>query len=187
MRDNLPRAAASGWWGNGDRRMRPGGTGQLLLKELLDGPAHGYEIISRIKERSAGLWWPSAGSVYPALQLLESRGMVASHERGRKRVYELTDAGRAQVEQQVPGDMPWETAEGTLSGFYVVHGAMAKLQLAARQVAMVGDDAQMERAAVIIKEARQRLYELLAEDLTLAPALADHRGHARADMDGRPG
>ena len=45
----------------------------MLLMALLDGPAHGYEVIRRLEERSGGQWRPSPGSVYPALQLLEDR------------------------------------------------------------------------------------------------------------------
>jgi DNA-binding PadR family transcriptional regulator len=62
----------------------------LLLDEQ---PAHGYQIIRSIEEPSHGLWRPSAGSVYPALALLQL-------EREGRRVYQLTDAGRTYVEQR---------------------------------------------------------------------------------------
>ena len=109
FRGGPPWAGAGGGWGGGGRRMRRGDTRQVVLRTLLDGPAHGYEIIRRLEERSAGLWRPSAGSIYPTLQLLEEQGLVTSRDDGGKRVYELTAEGRAQVEAQGPGDMPWET------------------------------------------------------------------------------
>jgi DNA-binding PadR family transcriptional regulator len=143
--------------------MRRGDIRQVVLRMLLDGPAHGYEIIRRVEERSAGLWRPSAGSIYPTLQLLEEQGLVTSHDEGGKRVYELTTEGRAEVESQASADMPWETPEG-LAGRQVLRETMVQLQLAARQVAMAADDARIERATVVLKEARQKLYQMLAED-----------------------
>ncbi len=166
FRGGGPPWAAGAWgggWGGGGRRMRRGDTRQVVLRALLDGPAHGYEIIRRLEERSAGLWRPSAGSVYPTLQLLEEQGLVTSRDDGGKRVYELTDEGRAESARQAPGDMPWETPEG-LAGRHVLRNTMAQLQLAARQVAMAADEERIERATAILKEARQKLYQLLAED-----------------------
>jgi DNA-binding PadR family transcriptional regulator len=142
--------------------MRRGDIRQALLRALVDGPAHGYEVIRRLEDRSAGLWRPSAGSVYPTLQLLEEQGLLTSREDGGKRVYELTEDGRAEVEAQA-GGLPWEDADPA-SGPFALRRAVAQLHLAAKQVAMVGDEARVERATAILKEARQKLYQLLAED-----------------------
>jgi DNA-binding PadR family transcriptional regulator len=101
--------------------------------------------------------------VYPTLQLLEEQGLLTSREEGGKRVYELTDDGRAEVETQDAGGMPWEGADPT-SGRFALRKAVAQLHLAAKQVAMVGDDSRVEQASAILKEARQKLYQLLAED-----------------------
>src|ERR1700742_3583670 len=83
----------------GGHRLRRGDIRAVLLTALLDGPAHGYEIIRRLEERSGGLWRPSAGSVYPTLQQLEEEGKLTSEtdstpQGGGKRVYTLTDEGR---------------------------------------------------------------------------------------------
>jgi DNA-binding PadR family transcriptional regulator len=143
--------------------MRRGNIRRALLRALEDGPTHGYEIIRRLEERSGGLWRPSAGSVYPTLQLLEEQGLLTSHDDGGKRVYELTDEGRAEAEGQ-GGTMPWDSVEGVGSGRHALRGAVMQLQLAARQVALAGDEARVERAFAVLKEARQKLYQLLAED-----------------------
>ena len=82
-----------GGWRGGGRRMRRGDIRTALLTALEDGPAHGYELISRLEEKSDGMWRPSPGSVYPTLQLFEDEGLVRSEQRDGKRVYELTDAG----------------------------------------------------------------------------------------------
>lgn len=74
--------------------------GQLrlyLLSALADGPRHGYEIIRDLEQRFNGLYSPSAGTIYPRLARLEEEGLVVREEAGRKAVYRITDAGRAEV------------------------------------------------------------------------------------------
>ncbi len=65
-----------------------------ILSVLLDKPMHGYEIISTLEENSHGMWRPSAGSIYPTLQLLEEKGLLSSQEIDGKKVYNLTDEGQ---------------------------------------------------------------------------------------------
>lgn len=143
--------------------MRRGDIRVALLRSLLDGPAHGYEIISRLEEKSGGLWRPSPGSVYPTLQLLEEQELLRSHEDNGKRVYELTDTGRAEAESSEAGQFPWEGQEG-LSGRKALRLAFAQLALATKQIQAAGDGELVERAAQVLKEARQKLYQILAED-----------------------
>src|SRR3954471_22480834 len=71
--------------GRRDGRRR-GDIRTALLVALTDAPAHGYELIQRIEDKSEGAWRPSAGSVYPTLQLLEDEGLVTSTESDGKRV-----------------------------------------------------------------------------------------------------
>jgi DNA-binding PadR family transcriptional regulator len=74
--------------------------GQLrlyLLALLNDGPRHGYEVIQALEQRFNGLYTPSAGTVYPRLAKLEEEGLVERTDEGRKAVYRITDAGRAEV------------------------------------------------------------------------------------------
>src|SRR6185503_5425391 len=91
-------------------RMRRGEIRTAVLAVLTDGPAHGYEIIQTLEERSGGMWRPSPGSVYPTLQLLEDESLVRAVERDGKRVYELTDTGREEAAERVreAGGPPWE-------------------------------------------------------------------------------
>jgi DNA-binding PadR family transcriptional regulator len=72
----------------------------LLLLSVLDGaPAHGYAVISRLRDRSDGAFDLPEGTVYPALHRLERAGLVASEWGSvggrRRRVYTLTGAGAA--------------------------------------------------------------------------------------------
>jgi DNA-binding PadR family transcriptional regulator len=68
-----------------------------LLKLLDESPRHGYDVIRELEDRFMGLYSPSAGTVYPRLARLEAEGLV-THEvvEGRK-VYRITDAGRAEL------------------------------------------------------------------------------------------
>lgn len=75
--------------------------GQLrlyLLSLLAEGPRHGYEVIRALEERFGGLYSPSAGTVYPRLAKLDEEGLVQRSDEGRKAMYRITDAGRAEVE-----------------------------------------------------------------------------------------
>ncbi|WP_018784805.1 PadR family transcriptional regulator [Micromonospora sp. CNB394] len=71
-----------------------------LLKLLDDGPKHGYELIRLLEERFLGLYAPSAGTIYPRLQRLEAEGLVTHTAAGGRKVYEITDAGRAELRQR---------------------------------------------------------------------------------------
>lgn len=74
--------------------------GQLrlyLLALLNEGPRHGYEVIQDLEQRFNGLYSPSAGTVYPRLAKLEEEGLVERTDEGRKAVYRITEAGRAEV------------------------------------------------------------------------------------------
>ncbi len=76
------------------------GHGQLrlyLLGLLDEAPRHGYEVIRALEERFDGLYSPSAGTVYPRLARLEEEGLVEREDEGRKAVYRITEAGRAEV------------------------------------------------------------------------------------------
>ncbi|MFI0900062.1 helix-turn-helix transcriptional regulator [Streptomyces sp. NPDC020983] len=68
-----------------------------LLKLLDESPRHGYEVIRLLEERFHGLYAPSAGTVYPRLAKLEKEGLVTHSTEGGRKVYALTDEGRAEL------------------------------------------------------------------------------------------
>jgi PadR family transcriptional regulator PadR len=74
----------------------------LLLTVLASGPAHGYRVIERLREQSAGAFDLPEGTVYPALHRLERDGLLQSSwtqdEPRRRRVYAITPAGRGALE-----------------------------------------------------------------------------------------
>ncbi|MBI2830470.1 MAG: helix-turn-helix transcriptional regulator [Chloroflexi bacterium] len=73
------------------------------MYHLKDRPSHGYEIIQALEDRFHGLYAPSAGLVYPTLQMLEEMGYVRYAERDGKKVYTVTDEGKHFLAEQ--GDM----------------------------------------------------------------------------------
>jgi DNA-binding PadR family transcriptional regulator len=74
------------------------GSLRLYLLSLLDeSPKHGYELIQALSERFGGTYSPSAGTIYPRLAKLEEEGLVTKTTEGRKTVYAITDAGRAEL------------------------------------------------------------------------------------------
>jgi DNA-binding PadR family transcriptional regulator len=161
-----PWGADRGNWRGGGRRMRRGDIRTALLSALTDGPAHGYELIGRLEEKSGGTWRPSPGSVYPTLQLFEDEGLVRSEPRDGKRVYELTDAGRTEAAERVErfGSTPWDHDNEFATEFQGLMRSAVQLLAAAKQIARMGDPSQMERATTAIRATGKQLYKILAED-----------------------
>ena len=155
-------------WGGGrggHRRMRRGDIRTSLLVALGDGPAHGYELITRLEEKSGGAWRPSPGSVYPTLQLFEDEGLVRSEERDGKRVYSLTEAGQAESAERVEryGATPWESGGNLDDGTPAMFKALGQLAMATKQL-RGADPALIERATAAIRAASKELYQILSED-----------------------
>ena len=79
----------------GGKMLADGDLRLIVLVLLEDGPRHGYDIIKALEERSSGVYSPSPGVVYPTLTYLEEAGYATASADGNKRVYSITDAGRA--------------------------------------------------------------------------------------------
>lgn len=84
-------------FGPGGFRARRGMIEPAILEALLERPMHGYEIMDYIEEDSQGVWRPSAGSVYPTLQMLEEKDLVMAKTENGKKIYELTDTGKQEA------------------------------------------------------------------------------------------
>ena len=72
----------------------------VILNLLKDKPSHGYEIIRALEDHFHGFYTPSAGSVYPTLQMLNDMGYVSSSEQDGKKTYTITGEGRKFLEEQ---------------------------------------------------------------------------------------
>src|SRR6516164_1635163 len=156
-----PRGA---WRRGGPGRGRRGDVRAAILVLLAERPMHGYEMIQQIAERSNGIWRPSPGSVYPTLQLLDDEGLItASETDGSKKLFELTDEGRAAAEKiETP---PWdEIAEGVDPGHVNLRAAIGQLFGAVAQSAHTATAEQQQRIVEIINNARREVYGILGED-----------------------
>jgi DNA-binding PadR family transcriptional regulator len=124
---------------------------------------HGYEMIQQISERSGGFWRPSPGSVYPTLQLLTDEGLITNRDGGGKRLFELTDEGRAETEKR-DATPPWEHIARDVDPNEVnLRTAMSQLVSAIFQVSQAGTSAQKSRAVDTLNQTRRELYAILGE------------------------
>jgi DNA-binding PadR family transcriptional regulator len=155
-----PRGGRRGGRGRGRR----GDVRAAILVLLTERPMHGYEIIQEVAERSQDLWRPSPGSVYPTLQLLVDEGLItASETEGSKKLFELTDAGKAAAEKvETP---PWdEIAEGVDPAHLTLRAAVGQLFGAVAQSAHAASAEQQQRIIEIVNNARREIYTILGQD-----------------------
>ncbi len=110
--ENLGFDPGAFWAGRGKSRGGPFGGARMfdqghlkfvILRLLAEKPRHGYEIIKEIEDRFGGMYSPSPGTVYPTLTLLEDLGYArALPEESGKKIYEITDEGRAHLAENQP-------------------------------------------------------------------------------------
>jgi DNA-binding PadR family transcriptional regulator len=142
------------------RPMRRGEVRFVILELLAEGPKHGYELISAIEERRNVR--PSAGSIYPTLQLLEDGGFVTSEQIDGKRVYTITDAGRAMLaERAVEADEEGE--DDAPDARHRLRESAMKLGAAVMNV-RGSDDKTIDRVREVLDKARKEIYTILASD-----------------------
>jgi DNA-binding PadR family transcriptional regulator len=105
----LDPANWGGWWRGGWHHARRRGRQQMfesgemkfvILRLIREKPRHGYEIIKALEEKFAGCYTPSAGTVYPTLQLLEDQGYIRGIEEDGRKVYRSTPEGEALLDSR---------------------------------------------------------------------------------------
>jgi DNA-binding PadR family transcriptional regulator len=135
-----------------------------LLMLLAEEPRNGYQLMQTIEERSEGDWRPSPGSVYPVLSQLEDEGLVRATEREGAKLFELTDAGREYVENAKTDTPPWEASEEEGHPLRELRHLIPEIARAAAHVMQSGNEAQVAQAIDTLKDARRKLYRILAEE-----------------------
>jgi DNA-binding PadR family transcriptional regulator len=152
-------------------RVRRGDVRAAILDLLAEGqPWNGYQIIQEIGARTQGVWRPSAGSVYPALQQLEDEGLItvsgSAAGEDRRRNYTLTEEGRAYVEAHADElRSSWDAVTGSVDdAMFQIHGLAKQVMMATVQVAQAGTPAQVQQASKILGDTRKALYRILAAD-----------------------
>lgn len=152
--------------GRGGPRARRGDIRAAALALLAEKPMHGYEMIQEVEERSGGFWRPSAGSIYPTLQLLEDEGLIVGEETDGKRRFTLTQEGKkiASERSNEAGSLPWEQVRTSARPETVQLGhSLKQLAEAASQALRVGDESQQARIRELLDESRRGIYSILAE------------------------
>jgi DNA-binding PadR family transcriptional regulator len=160
------RVSYRGWSHAGphrrSHRARRGDVRGAILALLAEEPMHGYEMIQRLEERTGGRWRPSAGSIYPTLQLLEDEGLVSPEELDGRRVFKLTDEGRKAADER--GEKPPWQGDDAESPHGDLRSVAFQVAAAVRQVSQAGTEEQLTRAVGVLAETRKKLYSILAED-----------------------
>ncbi len=150
----------------GGPRARRGDVRAAILALLAEQPRNGYQVMQELEQRSRGLWHPSPGSVYPALQQLQDEGLIRDEAEGGGRTYTLTDAGREYVRTH-PDEVrvPWEEAEEEdEEKSRELLGTLRDMALAIWQISRNGTAGQRTEARKLLDETRRALYRILANE-----------------------
>lgn len=135
----------------------------VLLKLLSELPRHGYDLMRMAREYG---WAAGPGSVYPLLGFLESAGYVTSRQDGDRRTYEITEKGRAVLEERAKDVEAFINAatESKEEPMDELEDAMERLGVAVEQL---GDSAKPEtiaRVRELLDRSRKEIYTLLAQE-----------------------
>jgi len=145
-------------------RARRGDVRAALLVLLAEEPRNGYGLMQEIEARSNGAWRPSPGSVYPALSQLEDEGLVRALQTGGRKLFDLTEEGRAHVTEHADElGTPWEEVGGG-EPIGELRTLVFSVGAAVMQVVQAGSTDQVAEAAKVLEETRRSLYRILAGD-----------------------
>jgi len=148
-------------------RARKGDVRAAILDLLAEGGQwNGYQLIQEIAGRTSGVWRPSAGSVYPALQQLEDEGLIAPEGEGRRRMYALTDEGRTYAEEHADElNSAWDAAAGMTDDEALELGDLIRqVMVAVMEVRRAGSPEQLAQARAVLAQTRRSMYRILAEE-----------------------
>jgi len=159
-----------------------------LLSLLAERSMHGYELIQALSDRFGGTYVPSAGTIYPRLAKLEEEGLVTKEADGRKTVYAITEAGRAELAARA-GDLDGieselsdsvrrladEVRTSVTDAMKTLRADLAAAARDARDDAQANGRTERSDANDVRVQSRARLHEAEA-------ALAQFRAELRADL-----
>jgi DNA-binding PadR family transcriptional regulator len=164
---NARRSAPTGPTG---RFFGPGELRLAILALLAEQPGHGYQVMNRLAERFNGTYEPSAGSIYPTLQLLEDEGLVRVEVADGRKVHHVTDAGTSVIAEQADEiDRLWARAasRGEWGMFRepeaaeIIGPALRLVKAAVKTLAHAhGDSRVVDRIQTIFNEARREIERL---------------------------
>ncbi len=133
----------------------------VILRLLKEKPRHGYEVIKALEEKMGGCYTPSAGTVYPTLQLLEDQGYIRAEETDGKKVYHVTPEGEQFLEENrdvledIIGrvrDTVRDFTGGSMGQVHTAFGRLAKVTFM-RAYRKGPEDPALKRVADILEQA----------------------------------
>jgi DNA-binding PadR family transcriptional regulator len=167
---NARRSSGAGGRGPTGRFFGPGELRLAILALIAEQPGHGYQVMSRLADRFNGTYEPSAGSIYPTLQLLEDEGLVRVEPADGRKVYHATEDGRRAVGEQADDiERLWGRAASRSEwGMFrepeaaeIVGPALRLVKAAVKTLAHAhGDPRVVERIQEIFVDARHRIEQL---------------------------
>ena len=146
-----------GWGG----RARRGQMRSSILRLLAEQDMNGYQLMSAVAEKTMDTWHPSPGAIYPSLNRLEAEGLIAATQSDGQKVYTLTDAGRAALDQ-VP-DEPWADVGQTPSQHSTMMEQFRNLGITVRFAGQTATDEQLTAIATQLESTRKTILAILAE------------------------
>jgi DNA-binding PadR family transcriptional regulator len=166
--------------GEGGRFFGRGDMKFALLELLRERPMYGYEMMKALEEKSGGFYSPSPGSIYPTLQMLEERNFVSAAEVDGKKVYSITDTGRALLDEHQKEEFsgpPWmrhhhareEQRQHLRARAAELQALRSESMEVARLFAIAGrgaisDPEKLARLRAVIESTRKELTELIYGD-----------------------
>lgn len=171
--------------GRGPRMFGRGDVKFALLEMLQERPKYGYELMKELEQKASGFYTPSAGAIYPTLQMMEERGWVTSTVVDSKKVYTITDAGKAALQENSQreepsgrpfGGPPWghhhgpwgHNARPDLEGLRHESGEVARMMWGA-VMASEGDPHKLQQLRAIVARTRQELEQFLTGNTETGP------------------
>ncbi|MBE1206732.1 PadR family transcriptional regulator [Aminobacter carboxidus] len=151
--------------GRGPRMFDPGALRLVVLGLIAEEPRHGYDIIKALEAKFQGAYSPSPGAIYPMLQMLEEADLVVSVANGNKKLYSITEAGQAYLDENAAelAKINGQIEENSTQ----VSGAALGDEVKALNFALFSrlrsgslTAAQAEKAREILKKARRDIEDL---------------------------
>jgi len=152
-----------------DSPFQKGDLKYVILDLLKDKPRYGYEIIRALEEQSHGFYKPSAGVVYPTLQMLEEMGYASSTERDGKKVYTITEEGchfldeRSDSADEIRNHMRRHWNPKNIGPLGEIMGEVAKLGKSVVPRIRNAEPEQLQRIGKVISRTRQEIEAILEE------------------------
>jgi DNA-binding PadR family transcriptional regulator len=122
----------------------------LILALLVERPAHGYELIKTIEERSGGFYTPSPGMIYPALTHLDEIGHASIEQEGSRKLYRITPEGQSHLNSNRAA------ADAILDALSRIGGRMDDVRDAFAGVGESDASDEVHRARHALKDALRR-------------------------------